>query len=718
MISLPTATQLHALLIGIDYYQPNRLYKSLRGAVRDIDLVDTFLQRTLKAPPSQIRKLTSPNPDDLELVKLRSPGEQSPTYANIVQAFADITTSAHAGEQVYIHYSGHGGRANTVYPNLKQGIGQQDEGLVPMDIGDTPDGRYIRDVEMTTLLKRMTDKGLIVTIVLDSCHSGGATRGLLDYAIRSGSEPDSVPRTGESLVASRAELEQNWREKAQNQVIGVAGLPKTRDYVLLAACRSNEYAYEYAVNGSTERHGALTYWMIDTLNSLALSGQPISYKRLHDRVNARIQSQFPQQIPMLIGECDRIVFGADTWKSPFTVHVIRVISPSQVTLNAGQAQGMSRGTQLAIYPLHTTDFQDLQQRIALVEITKVAASESDAKVLPVSAGGMDITHPLEPGAPAIVTAAPAELIQRVRFVDDKIAGEDDNQLPIAWVVEQVNALDKIRQALVGNGWVQDVKANESAGYQVAIDREGHYEICRGTPIPNLRPLLAISDPTAPQQVVDRLVHLAKYQAVQSLDNSSSKLAKVLQVEVLNDQQQPVSDLQDLTVQSGEILTLRLSNRGSQPLKIAVLDLEPTWEISQIEIGGMQSSFFNLDVGAIEDIHLQFQVPDDEAYQQSQEILKIFAVQKGLADFRWLTLPPLDTPKSARGAALQQEMQRSLETVVTRGEEPEGENPLNALMAMIGADIDSPPTVMRSATPVIDPKQEWMTQQVHITVKRG
>lgn len=712
-----TSTKIHALLIGIDHYLPNRLYKSLRGAVRDIDLVDTFLQQTLKIPPAQIRKLTSPNPDDVALVKLRSPSEQPPTYANIVQAFADITASAQVGDQVYIHYSGHGGRANTVYPSLKQGIGQQDEGLVPMDIGDTPEGRYLRDVEMTTLLKRMTDKGLIVNIVLDSCHSGGATRGVLDCAIRSGIEPDLAPRTSDSLVASRAELEQNWREKNQNQGLGVAGLPKSRDYVLLAACRSNEYAYEYAVNGSTEKHGALTYWMIDTLNSLALLGQPISYKRLHDRVNAQIQSMFPQQIPMLIGENDRVVFGTDTWKTPFTVAVIKVISPAEVKLNAGQAQGISRGTQFAIYSLNTTDFQDPKQRVALVEITKVGASESEAKVLTAPAGGLDVTQPLEPGAPAIMTAAPVELIQRVRFVDDKVAGEADNQLPAALVSAQSEALNKVRQALVSNGWVQEVQGNESATYQVAIDREGHYEICLGTPIPNLRPLLAITDPAAPQRVVERLVHLAKYQAVQRLDNATSKLAKVLKVEVLNEDQQPFSDPQDLTIQSGEILTLRLANQGSQPLKIAVLDLEPTWQISQLEIGGMEASFFNLDGGAIEDIPLQLQVPEDEAYQQSREILKVFAIQKGLADFRWLTLPPLDEPPTSRGAALQQDMQHRLETV-TRGDEPEAENPLNTLMAMIGADFDSPPNVMRSATPVIDPKQEWMTQQVHITVKRG
>ncbi|MCG8363793.1 MAG: hypothetical protein MJA27_10745 [Pseudanabaenales cyanobacterium] len=47
-----------------------------------------------------------------------------------------------------------------------------------------------------------------------------------------------------------------------------------------------EYAFEYAVNGGVERHGVLTYWMIDTLTSMATRDQPLTYKMLHDRINS------------------------------------------------------------------------------------------------------------------------------------------------------------------------------------------------------------------------------------------------------------------------------------------------------------------------------------------------------------------------------------------------------------------------------------------------
>jgi len=706
------APTIHALLIGIDYYKPNQLYKSLKGAVRDINLVDTFLKGTLKLSPERIRRLTSPYREDTALLEARSVQEQEPTYENIINAFNEITATAKPGEQVYIHYSGHGGRATSIYP-FKQEL--NDEGIVPIDIGDTEEGRYLRDVEMTTLLKRMTDKGLIVTMILDSCHSGGATRG--DAEIRSGGQTDTVQRSSKSLVAEPEELEQNWRDLTRNRAIGAAGLPEAREYVLLAACRPNEYAYEYAVNGGTERNGALTYWMIDTLTSVATSGQPLTYKLLHDRVNAQIQSKFPQQIPMILGESDRLVFGSDTWSTPFTVGVIRVISDTQITLNAGQAQGLSKGTRFSIYPFKTTDFTDKASQVAIVELTRVDASESTAKVLKPEEGGIAVNGKLEPGAPAIMVSAPVDLIQRVRFTDNKVEGGQENELPSNWVNRQKEALDKVRQALAGNGWVVEEKEGESALYQVAIDREGNYEICKNMPIPNLRPLLSINDPAAPKRVVDRLVHLAKYQAVESLDNSSSKLAQALEVEVLMEDGQPFPDPQNLTVKSEDIVCLRLSNKGNQPLKIAVLDIEPTWEVSQIAVGGMEAPFFALDTGAVENVLLRLKVPDDDAYKQSKETIKVFAVQRGLADFRWLTLPPLDEPSETRGAKLDEALEEVVTRSATRGDEPEGINPLNNLLAMIGADLDKAPNATRSASVVVDPKQEWVTKQIQIVVER-
>ena len=104
--------RLHALLIGVNCYLPNTLpgggtYPSLRGCVRDIQTVAGFLHTRLGVPDAQVRLLTA---TDNGAGKPAESSEAQPTYENMVRAFRDLAGRAKPGDQVYIHYSGHGGR--------------------------------------------------------------------------------------------------------------------------------------------------------------------------------------------------------------------------------------------------------------------------------------------------------------------------------------------------------------------------------------------------------------------------------------------------------------------------------------------------------------------------------------------------------------------------------------------------------------------------------
>ena len=174
---------------------------------------------------------------------------------------------------------------------------------MPTDIGNS-EARYLRDVEMYYLLKAMVDKGLEVMVVLDSCHSGGATRGLGGAATRGIASIDTTPRPTASLVAPAADLLAAWQgaggtTRAMKPASG--WLLEPQGYTLLAACRANESAYEYPFNGR-ENNGALTYWLLDTLRQ---AGPTTSYKMVHDRILAKVHGQFEQQTPMLQGEGNR-----------------------------------------------------------------------------------------------------------------------------------------------------------------------------------------------------------------------------------------------------------------------------------------------------------------------------------------------------------------------------------------------------------------------------
>jgi hypothetical protein len=696
--SRTSGAKIYALLIGIDHYQPARSYANLQGCVRDINLVADYLQKTLNLPADRLWKLTSPNPNGSG-VSAATPQNLLPTYENIINAFKQVTATAKPGEQVYIHYSGHGGRAATVYPEIK-GVRQYDEGLVPMDVDAVaPGGRYLRDIELATLLKRMTDKGLVVTVILDSCHSGGATRG--DSQVRGG-EPDLQTRSKDSAVAQREELIQNWLALTNGAQAGNGSsnwVPSSNNYVLLAACRPTEYAYEYAVNGK-ERHGALTYWMIDTLKS-HLSGN-LTYKSLHDRVNAKIQSKFPSQLPMLMGEGERSVFGSDRLSIQYAVTVADVdANQTQVKLNAGLAQGLTSGTRFAIYPLNSSNFTDKQKQLAIIEISTVEASSAVAKVLSKTEGGLGVKGKIEQGAPAVILSAPTDLVRRVRFFDQKQLGTKENELPTPELVnQQQQALETVRQALTGNGWVVEVKPNQEAHYQVAVGRNGEYEICVGMPLKNLNPPLKIGTPGAASEVVKRLVHLAKYQSVQELDNPSSELSHYLKFVLLDQAKRPLPDQSHIVLNQGEVVNLQIQNTFNQPLNVAVLDLEPTWEISQIAIQGLDGPFFQLVPGQVIEIRLRFKVPDGQGYTQAKEMLKLFAT-RGPADFRWLKLPSLDQPIEKK----EFRTTRSLSSAFGK------------LLEAVGEDVDGAPSLTRAAVYEPDPNADWATKQIVITVKQ-
>lgn len=692
----------YALLIGIDCYLPNRLleggyYPSLNGCVRDISLVEDFLKQKIGLIEENILKLTSTNDNSGKPPELK---DKWPTYENMVAAFGKITDLAQPKDQVYIHYAGHGGRTKTLIPQLK-GKDGLDETLVPIDIGNS-EARYLRDIEISHLLKKMVDKELIVTVVLDSCHSGGATRGRnLKSAVRGLGIVDTTPRPTESLVASHEKLAATWQSLAsrtqRNVNSGSGWLPEAKGYVLLAACRDSESAHEDIFEGN-EANGALTYWMLKSLRDI---GPGITYKMLHDRVIANVHSLYENQTPVLEGDGNRIVFGSDHVKAHYAVTVMN-IENNKVLLNAGQAHGLRKDAQFAIYPAGNVEFTQMEKRIALAKIIKPGATDSWAELT------MLRQATIEKGVQAVLLdPGSVKLVRKVHIVDDRA------DLPSGF--NQKAALEAVKEALKGIGWVEIAGEGEAAEYQVALNKNGEYEIWdrTGKPIANLSPPLKFGDPKEASGVAHRLVHLAKYHAVRQLDNcdSMSPIAHKLEVELIGVQKEydpvdapeprPFDDMKAPNLNDGEWMFLRIKNNlkpGLDPndplriLNITVLDLQPDWGISQIHPSGSEL-FEPLDPGQERVLPLHAYLP--ERYMEGTDVIKVFATI-GTTNFRWLELPSLDQPIS-RSAGLRRAPKDSLEE-------------------LLAAVLEDKPK-KRNLDPAEYPSKTWITTQVEVKVKR-
>lgn len=709
--------KIFALLIGIDCYMPNRLpdgsrYRNLGGCVRDITHVEAFLIDERKVPKAQILKLTaSVNPN--EPTKPLELPEKLPTRQNTIDAFRKLGEMAAEKAQVYIHYSGHGGRAKTVFPSIK-GEDEIDEGLVPTDIG-TSEGQYLRDLDLAILLKELVDKKLTVTVVLDCCNSGGVTRG--DVEIRGGEGIDEKPlQPGQELLAPLETLAATWRSIAEQTTRGLkaSGLRAARDYVLLAACRQNEYAYEYAFNRETkERNGALTYWLLDTLRQQN-PGQ--TYQDLFDRINAKIHSQFPQQTPILMGENNRVIFGNELAERVHTVPVLKVeknaeTGEKQAVLGVGQANGIGKGAEFAIYPRTTTDLTKKENRVAIARIIQRGATDSMCKLEPIYGEELNV----EDGDRAVLVSPSVNLVRKVYLLPQEAASAEDlaksllppNKLLPEIFKQQEKALEAIKNALPGNGWVElaeeVVAADDDEGvvYQVVLNNQEEYEICdrTGHPFQGMPPIQA-SDRDATATVVKRLVHLAKYHATAELDNTDkdSPLTGKLIVEWLGssntyepgDKIPPKSQLKPFaaaskpTVKLGDCVFMSIQNNSFQAFNVTVLDLASDWSIQQIAPGA--ENFITIEAGKKETIAIS-------ATSEGEDIVKIFATV-GPISLRWLELPSLD------------------EDIQPKKLSRPG-NPLEVLLEAI--EDEQPPT--RRLSVARSPSREWTTKQISLTITK-
>src|SRR5690606_3685290 len=160
-------------------------------------------------------------------------------------------------------------------------------------------------------------------------------------------DPDMGLRPHVSAVGNLPGMVELWRSDAATRGVKANGgwLLDSADYTFLAACRPSEFAYEYAFHG-TERNGALTYFLLDTLHQ---ARPDISYQAVMDRVIGNDRGTFAQQTPTLQGNGKRIVFAIDTVDTVHAVRVLEVQANGAVRLQAGEVHGIAPGARFNLF---------------------------------------------------------------------------------------------------------------------------------------------------------------------------------------------------------------------------------------------------------------------------------------------------------------------------------------------------------------------------------
>lgn len=693
----------YALLIGIDFYFPHRLpegnyYKNLRGCVQDINHVETYLKDTFNLTPDQIIKLTATASDNP--TQPQEPPELLPTYENIVAKFKELTAKAQPQDRVYIHYSGHGGRAKTIFEDIK-GFGALDEALVPTDIGQ-PKSHYLRDIEFAKLLEEMVKKELLVTLVLDSCHSGGATREISgDDRVRGGGFIDTTPRPTDSLVAPVQELAQNWETLTANSrnITVVNGLlPEPKGYTLIAACRDDELAYENVFEG-TESNGALTYFLLKALRQY---GTEISVEELFNHISNQVHNEFERQTPMLMGETERTFLGGQSVGASRKVPVMKVdIKKNRVQLQIGEASGIQKGAEFGIFKLRTRDFEDRENRVATVKVIELGASDCWVEVTelhnirtinPQLTEGM-----IEIGSPAVYLSPGLKQIRKVRLLLlDPLPHSSVVNVPLLPTI-----LPTKKEEVEGHRWIEfcsETETDKNVDYFVSLNSEGEYWILDANkePIKNLLFPIKIDEPEATKRLINRLIHVARYESILKLDNDDAfaplkgKIKVELVKSVKGEQVVVNADGKVPVLEEGERVVLRIHNESNRTLNISALILQA--DLSIVKFYPKGATYEVVDHGKSRETRFDIELPEN--YQEGVDVIKVFATVEA-TNFQLLELPALDQSRKGFG----------------------NQEPTNALEQLLTAVVDED-NPQRNIKVVTDASEEWTTKKVEMMVKKS
>ena len=337
--AIVSAETRRALLIGINEYQTDE-FARLRGAVNDVETMREILIGRYGFPESNVVVLT----------------DSAATRQGILSAFDDLVKSASADDMVYVHYSGHGSQVQDLNGDEDD---MSDETILPHDARtkDIPD---ITDDEIGHFLDRLQADNAI--IVLDSCHSGTATRG--------GIATRSVP------ADERLDLYRKTVTDVATRSIVPIDIPDR--YILFSGAASHQSALDGPIEG--KYRGFFSYALSEALKSVPPQASP---RDIHDHIGQTYQRlsqkfgglklpdpQFEADAALLDGPLFAASRSAEAGKAFLSVSVE---GKARARLIRGSAMDAVPGTYWAIFSTGETEFS-----VGMALATAVVVSMDDA----------------------------------------------------------------------------------------------------------------------------------------------------------------------------------------------------------------------------------------------------------------------------------------------------------------------------------------------------
>ncbi|KAF4953224.1 hypothetical protein FGADI_6199 [Fusarium gaditjirri] len=623
-----------ALMIGINYYPKDR---HLHGSVDDVGDIRAYLeQHSATAIHSSV--LTATVPKDHQSTK--DPPETPdarPTRANVLKQLRIIIDSAQPGDHVYIHFSGHGSQLPSD-GNLGE-IGFGELGLVLYE-NNEHGASYFRGRFLAQALRRMVDKGLVVTVALDCCFSGAVSRGDRVRAL----EYDP------SLDTDRAEQEQECKA-----ALGIPGrdarierdwLVNPEGYTIMTACGPHEKAMEVLVNKSQKR-GALTHHLLKALTALAKVKESVSHQSLHETVVSMMQASGCSQTPMRYGNTHLSFFGTLLGPVSLTVWPICKIEGSRIFIKAGQVHGISIGDEFTVQnSLSVPSGRNSRSRVKF-RVSNVWAFESEltvaqerkalSEVFPFS---MKDIGTLKATQLSTVSSERIKVWLQAELVRNRKPGDESKVLQYSEIVTK-----KDERALCMFG--------------LTINNLNEYEIVGEAQENMLRlPRLDANSDDSFHRMMGTLQHVASFKYFEGLGNllpSPEFRAKYTLKPIVKPSANGIFQVPD-----GGAFGFTIENHAQGPLYMAVFDFDPSWGVKNLVSGSGGDDYLLVppthgQKPGTKEIKLEMTAPSHlDLRSQARDVIKVFITDKPVS-FPSMVLPGLDTKSNSRNSSASAEI---------------------------------------------------------------
>jgi hypothetical protein len=255
-----------ALCVGINDYPFDG--NDLNGCVNDARAWAELLTKHFSFAPGDVRLML-----DAEATK-----------AQVLQRLKELLAGASAGDVLVYTNSSHGSyKADTDGDEEKY-----DEVICPYDISDNE----IVDDDLRQLFSGVAN-GVHLTVILDNCFSGTATRAAVSEILPGFRPPDDrrVRFLSPALRGGKV-LRNPWTAKPNSKM----KYPESKmKEVVLSGCTDKEYSYDANIGGVY--HGAMTYYALKAIRD---ANYQLTYSQLHERMSHLI-TDYPQH-PQLEGK--------------------------------------------------------------------------------------------------------------------------------------------------------------------------------------------------------------------------------------------------------------------------------------------------------------------------------------------------------------------------------------------------------------------------------